>query len=350
MEKRMSKKSRGLFDYEYQLELINKHQPPLAKLGAVIDWEMFRSPVEDAFAIEPKAPGGRPPFDRLMMFKILILQRYYNLSDEQTEFQIKDRLSFMQFLGLQIGDTVPDEKTVWLFKEKLKEKKLSKKLFELFTQTLISKGIVAKEGSIVDASFVNVPRQRNSREENDTIKQGNIPEGFESNPTKLSQKDCDARWMTKNKERHYGYKNHLNADAQTKLITKFTTSTASVHDSQAIEDIVDQKDKRLFADSAYSGKTIAGYLNFKNVKNFIHEKAYRNRPLTLEQETRNTLKSKIRSRVEHIFGFMTNSMNNGLNLKAIGKQRIDSLIGLLNLTYNLFRYEQLVRLQKVKMM
>ncbi|MBD3795861.1 MAG: transposase [Epsilonproteobacteria bacterium] len=90
-------------------------------------------------------------FDRLMMFKILILQRYCNLSDEQTEFQIKDRLSFMQFLGLQIGDSVPDEKTIWLFKEKLKEKNLSKKLFELFTQTLISNGIVAKEGSIVDA-------------------------------------------------------------------------------------------------------------------------------------------------------------------------------------------------------
>ena len=89
----MSKKTRGLFDYEYQLELINKHQPPLAKLNSVIDWEMFRSSIEEAFAIEPKAPGGRPPFDRLMMFKILILQRYYNLSDEQTEFQIKDRLS-----------------------------------------------------------------------------------------------------------------------------------------------------------------------------------------------------------------------------------------------------------------
>lgn len=346
----MSKNSRGLFDYEYQLELINKHQPPLAKLNAVINWEIFRQPIEEAFAIEPKAPGGRPPFDRLMMFKILILQRYYNLSDEQTEFQIKGRLSFMQFLGLQIGDSVPDEKTVWLFKEKLKEKNLSKQLFELFTQTLISNGIVAKEGSIVDASFVNVPRQRNSREENETIKQGNIPESFEENPSMKSQKDCDARWMTKNKERHYGCKNHVNADAQTKLITKFTTSVASVHDSQAIEEIVDQTDKRLFADSAYTGKTIAGYLNFKNVKNFIHEKGYRNTPLTVEQETHNTLKSKIRSRVEHIFGFMTNSMNNGLSLRAIGKHRIDSLIGLLNLTYNLFRYEQLVRLQRVKRM
>ena len=340
----------GLFDYEFQLEKINKHNPPLQKLNIIIDWELFRQPLEEAFAIEAKAPGGRPAFDKLLMFKIVILQRYYNLSDEQTEFQIKDRLSFQQFLGLQIGDRVPDEKTIWLFKEQLKEKKLSKKLFELFTKTLISNGIIAKEGSIVDASFVNVPRSRNTREENDTIKQGNIPETFEDNPAKLSQKDTDAKWMTKNRERHYGYKNHVNADAKTKLITNFTTTTANVHDSQALEDVVNRDDKRLFADSAYSGKTIQGYLNFKNVKSFIHEKGYRNSPLSFEQITKNTLKSKVRSRVEHIFGFMTNSMNNGLNLKAIGKKRIDSTIALLNLTYNLFRYEQLVRLQKVQKM
>ena len=228
----------GLFDYEFQLEKINQHNPPLRKLDSVIDWEMFRQPLEEAFAIEVKGAGGRPPFDRLMMFKIIILQRYYNLSDEQTEFQIKDRLSFQQFLGLQIGDRVPDQKTIWLFKEQLKEKDLSKQLFEMFTTLLLSNGIIAKEGGIVDASFVNVPRNRNTREENDTIKQGNIPETFEGNPAKLSQKDCEARWTTKNRERHYGYKNHVNADAKTKLITRFTTSSANVHDSQKLEDIV----------------------------------------------------------------------------------------------------------------
>ncbi len=341
---------RGLFDYEYQLEEINKHQPPLQKLNKVINWEIFRAPIEEALYVEPKAPGGRPPFDRLMMFKIIILQRYYNLSDEQTEFQIKDRLSFMQFLGLQIGDKIPDEKTLWHFKEQLKKHKLSKKLFDLFTTQLINNGVVAKEGSIVDASFVNVPRQRNSREENDAIKQGNIPESFESNPAKLAQKDTDARWMTKNSERHFGYKNHVNADAATKLITKFTTSSASLHDSQKLEEIVNQHDNRLFADSAYRSDKIESYLWLKKCKSFVHEKAYRSRPLSYAQERANSVKSKIRVRVEHIFGYMTNSMNKGLDLKAIGKDRIESTIGLLNLTYNLFRYEQLVRLKRVKMM
>ena len=338
----------GLFDYEFQLEKINSHNPPLQKLDKVIDWEIFRNPIEEALYIEPKAPGGRPNYDRVMMFKIIILQRYYNLSDEQTEFQIKDRLSFQQFLGIQLGDKVPDEKTIWLFKEQLKEHNISDKLYTLFTTQLIDKGIVAKEGSIVDASFVNVPRQRNSREENEAIKQGNTPESFENNPAKLSQKDCDARWVTKNKERHYGYKNHVKVDAKTKLITKYTTSSASVHDSQKALDIMDHTDKRFYADSAYQTPEITSYLWRKGIKDFIHERAYRNKPLTFNQECSNTLKSKVRSRVEHIFGYMTNSMNNGLNLRAIGKKRIDSTIALLNLTYNLFRYEQLVRLQKVQ--
>lgn len=346
----MGKKSRGLFDYEYQLKLINAHRPPLQRLNEVIDWEMFRSPIELAFYVEPKGAGGRPHFDRLMMFKILILQRYYNLGDEQTEFQIKDRLSFQQFLGLQIGDDVPDEKTIWLFKEQLKEKKLTKPLFELFTKTLSNNGVMAREGSIVDASFVNVPKQRNSSEENETIKEGETPESFKDNPAKHSQKDCDARWTIKNKERHYGYKNHVNVDMKTKLITKYITTSANVHDSQATEELLNEEDSIAYADGAYRSDKIETYLASVQCKSHIHEKGHRNNPLDTQQHLTNKMKSKIRVRVEHTFGFMTNSMNNGLNLKAIGKQRIDSLIGLLNLTYNLFRYEQIVRLQKVKVM
>jgi hypothetical protein len=100
----------GLFDYEFQLNKIKKHKPPLQKLDKIIDWEIFRDPIEEALKKEDrKSNAGRRPYDKLLMFKILILQRYYNLSDEQTEFQIKDRFSFLDFLGLTIGDDVPDD-------------------------------------------------------------------------------------------------------------------------------------------------------------------------------------------------------------------------------------------------
>jgi len=118
-----------LFDLEFHERKIKEYQPPLAKLDKVINWEMFRKPIEEALYVEPKGAGGRPPFDKLMMFKILILQKYYNLSDEQTEFHINDRTSFKQFLGLKIADTIPDEKTIWHFKEQLANKDLSQSLF-----------------------------------------------------------------------------------------------------------------------------------------------------------------------------------------------------------------------------
>ncbi len=260
----------------------------------------------------------------------------------------------MQFLGLQIGDKVPDEKTIWLFKEQLKEKKLAKALFNLFNTQLLGQGIVAKEGSIIDASFVDVPRQHNTREENADIKKGATPLEFAQKDkngkrSKLSQKDTDATWMTKGGERHFGYKDHVNVDEKTKLITKFSVSSASPHDSTELENLIDETDSQLHADSAYRSAKIEKYLKEKKCQSHVHEKGYRANPLTNEQKESNTIKSKIRARVEHIFGFMTNSMHNALYMRCIGKERIESAIGFLNLTYNLFRYEQLVRLQKVKM-
>jgi transposase, IS5 family len=169
------------------------------------------------------------------MFKILILQRYFNLSDDQTEFQIKDRLSFMDFLNLELSDKIPDAKTIWLIKGLLGKNGLTEKLFDLFTETLNDKGIIAKEGSMIDASFVDVPKQRNNREDNTIIKEGSVPISFAENKNKLAQKDTDARWTTKNNEKHFGYKNHINADKETKLINKYSPTNASTHDSVELE-------------------------------------------------------------------------------------------------------------------
>ena len=200
----------GLFNFEFKMDDIKKHQPPLQKLNKVIDWEIFRPILESELLNKSKVKGGRPPFDKLLMFKIIILQRYFNISDDQTEFQIKDRLSFMDFLNLELSDKIPDAKTIWFFKDQLCKKGLTEKLFDLFTETLNSKGIIAKEGSMVDASFVDVPKQRNNREDNAIIKKGAVPISLAKN--KLAQKDTDARWITKYNERHFGYKNHINAE------------------------------------------------------------------------------------------------------------------------------------------
>jgi IS5 family transposase len=143
-------------------------------------------------------------------------------------------------------------------------------------------------------------------------------------------------------------RDHVNADKCTKLISRYSVTSAAPHDSTEVTNIVDSSDKILHADSAYRSKTIESFLVSIGCQSEVHEKGYRNNPLTDTQKESNKLKSKTRARVEHIFGFMTNSMNKGLNLKAIGIQRVSSLVGLLNLTYNMFRYEQLVRLQRVR--
>lgn len=236
------KRNPGLFDYENRIKELSLGPDPLGRLNERIDWEMFRSRLESAFIREVRGPGGRPRYDVVMMFKVLVLQRYYNLSDEQAEYQIKDRLSFQKFLGLTLSDVVPDQKTIWLFRETLVNKGKIKKLFRRFERHLLKAGLTGHEGKIIDASFVDVPRQRNSREENEEIKQGKIPKSFKESENRLEQKDTDARWAKKGEEVHYGYKNHVKSDSTTKLIEDYEVTDASVHDSQAMPDLVERDD------------------------------------------------------------------------------------------------------------
>jgi len=331
-------KQKGFFDEDDRLKKISELGDSLEKLNKHIEWEMFRKILTKALRKEPKGAGGRPPYDYVMMFKILILQKMYNISDDQTEYQINDRLSFQRFLGLQLYDTVPDAKTVWHFKEELKEAKVLDKAFDLFTEKLEQEGVITYSGSIIDASFVDVPKQRNTREENKDICKGEIPQKWQikKNKNKLAQKDTDARWMTKNKERHYGYKDHVKVDKKSKIITRYRVTSASVHDSKELKNLIDKKkDKRIYADSAHAGKEVQKCIP-KHIKIRIHEKGYRNKPLTETQKRNNTAKSRIRVRVEHVFAQM--SQFGGKTIRTIGKTRAEIQIGLLNLAYNLTRY------------
>jgi len=335
----------GLFDDHFLMEKLTKLGDPLERLNVYIHWNIFKAPLDSAFSedLKDSSKGGRPPFDKLLMFKALLIQSLYNLSDDQLEYQIVDRSSFKRFLGLKKSDKVPDSKTFWVFREQLIENDVIIALFKTFNEILDSAGVFANEGKMVDASFVEAPRQRNTREENKHIKQaGTAPEHWKETPHKLCQKDVDARWTKKNNVTFFGYKNHIKADTKTKLIEEFIVTDASVHDSQLIEGLLTENDKGqpLYADSAYTGEKQENIYKNKKVINMVHEKGYKGKPLTDEQKADNREKSRVRVRVEHVFGFVENSMNGSI-VRTIGIVRAKAKIGMMNLTYNISRCVQL---------
>lgn len=339
MRFKSGKEQGGLFDYQERKELLSQQTTPLDRLNERLDWELFRLDLAGHLDYRPGQQGGRPPWCPVLMFKILVLQKYYDLSEEQTEFQILDRFSFQRFLGLDVGDAVPDKNSIWNFKERLGEKGL-RACFDLFDEVLQESGLLASRGKIVDASFVEVPRQRNTRQENAQIKAGQTPAAWQENPAKLAQKDVDARWAKKQAQVHYGYKNHLKCNAKSKLIENYTVTDASVQDSQPLGALLAKNDGRLHADSAYRSAKIDEELQARGIQNYLHEKGYRNQPLTEQQKESNTKKSRVRVRVEHIFGFQVHQMRANW-IRTIGRKRAERGIGLGNLIYNFFRYVQL---------
>ena len=285
-------KQHGLFDEADRLKRLSEPGDSLEKLNRYIKWEDFRGVLIKALKKDAAGPGGRPPYDYVMMFKILIPRKMYNISDGQTEYQINDRLSFQRFLGLALRDTVPDAKTIWHFREELTRKHIIDTIFYRFVRRLEEKGIITRSGSIIDAAFVDAPRRRNSKEENKTIKEGKIPEEWEKpeNRHKKAQKDVDARRTVKNKERHYGYKDHISMDKKSKIITKYVTANAAVHDSQILAELIQvKKDNVIYADSAYIGEEVQKCIP-RSMKKRIHEKGYRNQPLTKTRERSSRVK------------------------------------------------------------
>jgi IS5 family transposase len=194
----------GIFDLSHRYDGLDKKKDPLVTLASVVPWETFRTKLEAAIAkhglrrapAERKSPARRKPWEEVLIFKALIVQSLYNLSDEQMEYQLRDRLSFMRFLGLGLEDTIPDATTLWLYREALAKAGAVEELFDAFDGYLSEQGYLAKGGQIIDATIVAAPKQRNRREENETIKQGQTPSEWEDQPNKRRQKDTDAhlRW------------------------------------------------------------------------------------------------------------------------------------------------------------
>src|SRR5437667_4943440 len=265
----------GFDDLKRRLDALSAKGDPLETIKTTVPWETFRADIEAVTETKPeekKSNAGRKPYDAILKFKIVVLQSLYNLSDEQTELLIRDRLSFMRFLDLGLEDAVPDATTIWLFREALVEAGLIDKLFDRFSQHLRVKGYIARGGQIVDATIVSAPKQRNSKDENEAIKAGKTPGEWEKKPAKNAQKDKDARWTKKNDESFYGYKNHVGVDKAHKLIRKWDATDAAVHDSQKLDDVLDLSNtgKKVWADSAYRSLQIEAGLKEKGLQSRIN--------------------------------------------------------------------------------
>ena len=255
----------GLFDVDERLKRLSDLGDHLLAFSGAVDFEIFRADLDRALGYCDGAQGGRPPFDPVLMLKILVIQAANNLSDERAEFLINDRLSFMRFLGLGLSDRVPDARTIWLFREKLTRAGAIKGLFDRFDASLRASGYVAMSGQIVDASLIAAPKQRNTQAEKDDIKAGRIPGEWAKKPAKLAHKDRDARlsgfaskslsaegWtvkFTKAKARAdgtmppvdiaipaFGYKNHVSIDKEFGLIRAWLATDAAAYDGARLRE------------------------------------------------------------------------------------------------------------------
>ena len=332
----------GLFDTFTAYARLDKCTDPLLKLNEIIEWDLFRPQLQ---SVRNNDIVGCKGFDVVMLFKILILQSLYNLADDAMEYMLRDRLSFMRFLGLAMTDKIPDAKTIWKYREQLTKAGLIKPLFDKFGEYLDEKGFKAAGGQLIDATIIPVPIQHNSEEETEQIKKGHTPENWSD--AKAEQKDQDARWTQKGKKSFYGYKNHINADAEHKIIRDYEVTPANTHDSQVLDEIVllptpnteesQSVQETVYADSAYYSEQIILFLEAADIESRICSKGYRNNPLSEEEKAKNRDHSKTRCRVEHIFGAMYQKAHDRV-MRVVGLVRAKTKIGLRNLAYNMTRY------------
>ena len=353
----------GFFDLDERLKELSAKGDHLERLSAIVDFEVFRPNLARAVPRSDGSKGGRPAFDLVFMFKVLILQASHSLSDERTEFLIKDRLSFMRFLELGLADPVPDANTIWTFREALTRAQIDGKpaiqiLFRAYEAALTRAGFLAMGGQIIDASIVAAPKQRNTDEEKREIKAGRIPQAWSDQPAKLAQKDRDARWTVKFSKAKpaddgspridlavpaFGYKNHIGIDRRHGLIRTWTATDASRHDGAQLPHLVSKANtgSDVWADTAYRSKANERHLAGNGLRSQIHRKKPPGKPMPLNVSRANGAKSKVRAAVEHVFARQKGPM--GLVVRTIGIARASVKIGLANLVYNMNRAVWLTR-------
>ena len=315
-----------LFAHEAHHQKLDELGDPLQEIERHVDFATLAARVDESVPRPDRTKGGRPPYPTETMVRILVLKRLYNLSDEQMEYQLLDRMSYKRFCGLDDALRVPDRTTIWHFENRVGQAG-AQALFGEMAEQLARKGFIARGGQIIDATLVKAPVQRNSRQENEQVRQGNVPEDW--NDARRRQKDVDASWTKKNGKTHFGYKLSVNVDGRYKHA----------------KGLLDERNtaRVVYADKAYSSQALRAELKDRGLRDGILKRAGKSKALTQRDEQRNRRLSRMRCRVEHVFAGI--EQMGGKMVRTIGRTRAGFAMTMMALCYNIKR---LVCLQRTE--
>ena len=249
----------------------------LDKVDRCINWNPIRNKIERLYR---KGGAGRPAFPAVTMFKVLLLQGWYDLSDPAAEEAIADRFSFRRFLGLSLEEKTPDHSTIHRFRDRIAP--IAERLFAEVNRQLEAKALILKKGTLVDASLIQAAAR---------------PSAGDSAPT-----DPDARWGGKENKPVFGYKAHVGMDAGSELIRRADMTPANVHDSRCFEAMLSGDEEAAYADKAYDSRKHSDWLRSQGIMNFVLMRGRRGHPLSPLASACNRSMSRVRQGVERFFG------------------------------------------------
>jgi IS5 family transposase len=320
---------------EERHEKLAKKKDALREIKKLINFEILADKIDELAPRPMPTQGGRPPFPTELMIHILVLQQLYNLSDEAMEYQLLDRHTFQKFCGLENSSSIPDEKTIWFFKERINKEGGAEALFSAVNQQIEQQGYLARGGQLLDASLIPAPIQHYKKSEKEILKENAIPADW--TPAKRRQKDLDASWTKKHGKSHHGYKLSVNADNRGKFIRKIVISTAKEHDVLHTKRLLDKSNtsKDVYGDKGYEGKEYEDYMGDNGFNPRIQHKKPKGKPQSECQKKRNTRISKTRVRVEHVFASI--AWMGGKSIRTIGLKRAQFGLTLKATVYNMRR-------------
>lgn len=288
---------------DYLIEQRKHSNTFLDKMDQFIDWNHIGKLLKKKYK-KTMSADGRPAYPPLPMFKLLLLQRWYGLSDPGLEEALNDRISFIRFSGFSLASSLPDYSTICRFRNSLLELGLYEKLFEEIVRQLEGRGLLVREGAIVDATVIESSRR--PRKAVEIIPEDRKEEETVAPPVISYSNDIDATWIKKGKKPYYGYKAHISVDAKDGYVLGGHVTPANVADTTELEKLVDELDlpkgSMIFADKGYASENNRSILAEKKLNNGIMDKAVRNKPLTPIQIIINRLISSIRYKVERSIG------------------------------------------------